>query len=1144
VITNRQPRTFQVTRSLADGRKGIFAIVGFPLLDERGEVASVGAIGIDVTRETQAEQALRENEERLRLVMESTGEGIYAVDLEGRCTLCNRAAARILGYDDPDDLLGRDIHTMVHHSHADGRPYPLAECRAHQAIASKASIYVDDEVFWRRDGRPIPVAFRSNPVERNGEVVGTAVSFSDISERKRAAEAQKDSEERYRNLIDNMEDGVFLVEDGALVFANRVLASRLGYSVEEMIGRPYPDFLMPDNRATSMNLYRRLVGGEALQSRYEVNLLHKDGRSGVSVLLILARIPRSAGTVAVLGTARDVSEYKRTEEALYESEEQFRALLDNSPQSLNLKDAKGRYLLVNPEWERQHAVSAQAALGRTSYQVFGEETGERLAGREREVIATGETQTFEATVQLPDGRYRTRLITKFPVRDQSGTITRIGTVGIDITERKRLEREILENEARFREFAESSSDWLWETDSESRVTFVSDRITHLLGVDPANIVGRKRQEFAAFGQDPILRKLRDTIQARRPIRDFCYEIQDNQGRRRWLSISGKPRHSATGEFLGYRGTGTDITEKTQALHREAQVRERFLAAIETVPVSVVLFDEEDRLVVANERYRVRLNVAAKLRPGISFEEILRAEVKAGAIVEAQEDEETWIRERMARHRNPTGSFEIQRSNGWFQLHEHRTTDGYTIVVVDDITDRKKAEQGLLAARDELEARVSERTRALEQEIIERQYAEHALQEANQDLEKRVDERTRHLSDEIAERKKLEAQFVQAQKMEAIGQLAGGIAHDFNNLLTVIQGNLSWLKDRMLPGDDKASQLMTMALEAARRAGDLTHRMLAFSRRQDLRPERIDLPHVLESITPLVTRALSESITFEVKLAADIWPLMADPHQLESAILNIAINARDAMPTGGTFTLRGENRLVDASRASRHNNVEPGKYVCLSMTDSGAGMPPEVLARVFDPFFTTKDVGKGSGLGLSMVFGFTRQSGGFVEIASKSGKGTTVDLYLPRCQHGAVSTSATATSAKTREVSTADLVVLVVEDDALVRGVTLEYLKMAGFKALQADEGQTAVKMMETTAPIDVVLSDIIMPGGMSGLELGEIVRKRWPETAVVFMSGYSYDEFSRRGINPDAIGLLRKPFTKHELLQKIADTVSARPATH
>lgn len=1250
-----------------------------------------GAPAIEAADCRQLAADLKVSEQRFRDLIQGSIQGIL-VHRDFKPLFANHACAERLGYDTPEEVVKLDslMKLLPPHEHKRAREFAGARLRG-RTVSSRYELQAlrkDGSLIWVEvcpnvvnwDGQPaiqvtmIDISARKRAEEDLRQAkAGLEAMIAErtrnltaaVAARKRAEESQRDSEEKYRNLVDNMEDGVFLVEDGILVFANRVLAGRLGYTIEEMIGRPFPDFLMPDSRPLSMDLYRRRVAGEAVQSRYEVDLLHKDGHSGVPVLLTLARIIASTGRVDVLGTARDVSERKRTEEALHESEERFRALLDNSPQALNLKDSEGRYLLVNAEWERQHAVSAQAALGRTSHEVFGEETGEGLAGPERDVIATGKTQTFEADIVLPDGRRRIRLITKFPVRDRSGAVTRIGTVGMDITERKmteealrdseekfravmdnspltvnlkyadgrflmvnrqferhhgrcqseavgktarqlfgeesatvieaadaevlatgktttfeveflagdgsrcthlatkfpirdsrgaitrlgtigmditerkRMEREILESEERFREFAESSSDWLWETDAESRVTFVSERITDLLDLDPRKIVGKRREEFAAPGQEQVWRDLDETIRARRPLRDFRYQILDKRSQRRWLSISGKPRHSAAGEFLGYRGTGSDITERILALHREAQVRERFLAAIETVPVSVALFDEEDRLVVANERYRVRLTVAGKPQPGASFEDLLRAEIKAGVILEAQDDTEGWLRERMARHRNPTGSFEVQRSHGWFQIREHRTGDGYTLVVVHDVTDQKMAEQALLNARDELEERVRERTQALQQQITERQYAEQALQEANQELEKRVEERTRHLRNEIAERKKLEAQFIQAQKMEAIGQLAGGIAHDFNNLLTVIQGNLSWLKDKIRTDDDKAPQLMAMALEAARRAGELTHRMLAFSRRQDLRPERVNLACVLESIAPLVARALSESVNLEVQTIDDLWPLVVDPHQLESAILNIAINSRDAMPNGGNFVLRAENRIVGPSQAARYDNIAPGEYACLSMSDTGTGMPPEILDRVFDPFFTTKEVGKGSGLGLSMVFGFVRQSGGFVEVASQPGKGTVVELYLPRCTEETTRAAAEIPTGRA-EVRTLGLTVLVVEDDPLVRGVAVEYLKMAGFKSIQADDGKAAISVMENTATVDLVLSDIIMPGGMSGLDLAEIVHRRWPETAVVLMSGYSYDEFSRRGLNPDAIDLLRKPFTKHELLRKIEESIASR----
>ena len=274
--------------------------------------------------------------------------------------------------------------------------------------------------------------------------------------------------------------------------------------------------------------------------------------------------------------------------------------------------------------------------------------------------------------------------------------------------------------------------------------------------------------------------------------------------------------------------------------------------------------------------------------------------------------------------------EVARKNGFYRVREHRTDDGFTLVIVHDISDRKAAELALLNARDELELRIQERTRALEQEIFERKYAQSELQKANEMLEVRVEERTRHLRKEIAERKRFEAQFLQAQKMEAVGQLAGGIAHDFNNLLTVVIANLGWLKD-FLNDDGKALRIADLALEGARRAGDLTQRMLAFSRRQELHPRTVVLGKVFGGMEPLITRALRESIDFTVDIEDGLWPLFVDPHQLESSLLNIAINARDAMPEGGTLTLLARNRTLEDTR-NRTSIQRSGKRVCRVVPD--------------------------------------------------------------------------------------------------------------------------------------------------------------------------------------------------------------------
>ena len=315
--------------------------------------------------------------------------------------------------------------------------------------------------------------------------------------------------------------------------------------------------------------------------------------------------------------------------------------------------------------------------------------------------------------------------------------------------------------------------------------------------------------------------------------------------------------------------------------------------------------------------------------------------------------------------------------------------------LDEIEEQRLA---LDKANEELELRVQERTRNLEQEVIERTQMEEELQRANTFLEKRVEERTNDLQAQIVERERMEGQFIQAQKMEAVGQLAGGVAHDFNNILTVLVGTLGGLK-RRIPKDPQSLAAIKLAEEAVGRASTMTRRMLIFSREADTRPEDIDLQDLMANIEPLVSKAMRESIEVEMNCAPDLWPVFADPVLLENAILNISLNAQDAMDDGGRYTVDIRNRALSAGDVEGVPGGRSGEFVELSMSDTGCGIPEPVLKRIFDPFFTTKPKGKGTGLGLSTVRTFARRSRGFVTVRSREGEGTTVSIFLPRLRRG-------------------------------------------------------------------------------------------------------------------------------------------------
>jgi PAS domain S-box-containing protein len=377
-----------------------------------------------------------------------------------------------------------------------------------------------------------------------------------------------------------------------------------------------------------------------------------------------------------------------------------------------------------------------------------------------------------------------------------------------------------------------------------------------------------------------------------------------------------------------------------------------------------------------------------------------------------------------------------------------------------------------------------------------------------------------------------ATLQQAQRMEAVGQLTGGVAHDFNNLLTVILGNLELLEPKLK--DEFCINLATEAREAAEMGARLTDRLLTFARRQRLETRRIDLNEFVLSLTELLRRTLGTNIDLSTSMAADLWSTEADPGQIENAVLNLAINARDAMPNGGRLVIETQNASLDAEAVEMIPGLAPGDYVILSVADTGVGMTPEVKARCFEPFFTTKGASKGSGLGLSTIYGFARQSGGNVTIYSEPGRGTTVNIYLPRASDAPTEEPRPASaSVKASDGET----ILVVEDDDRVRRLTCARLKDLGYSVEEAANGQAALAVLESKPGIDLVFSDQVMPGGLSGLDLAEAIRERYPKTRVVLTSGYSADLIGRERVDKLKLRVLRKPYQQADLARILREAL-------
>jgi len=626
-------------------------------------------------------------------------------------------------------------------------------------------------------------------------------------------------------------------------------------------------------------------------------------------------------------------------------------------------------------------------------------------------------------------------------------------------------------DSKFKDFAESASDWLWESDHEHRVTYVSPRFREITGLDPGEYVGRMREElFAPLAGPDVRKKHKDDLEAHRPFRNLFYEHIDGFGKRRWWRISGKPCYTADGKFAGYRGLGADSTTEYEAF----LARDRLASVVEATPDLVGTASYDGRILFLNPAGRRLLGLGADEDISqLRFDDVLsqgtlqrlRAEAIPSAIAKG-----VW-----------TGDMQLQTRGG-------REIPVSQVVLVQKESDGRVAYVSTVA-RD------------------------------------------------LSRQKSAEERMRVTQRMEALGHLTGGIAHDFNNLLAVIIGNAEILRDKT-DIDARNRGLADMILRAGERGADLTHRLLSFSRQQSLQPEIINVNDLIANFEPLVARTLGETITIRTVLAKDLWPTNVDQAELETCLLNLAVNARDAMPDGGTLTIETANVELDVEYISTHPDVAPGAYVVIAVSDTGTGIEPSVLGRVFDPFFTTKPPGHGTGLGLSMVFGFATQSGGHASVYSELGHGTTFKVYLPR----SLPADETAALPPKSEVPRGNGErILIAEDEPLVRSFLMEQLLSLGYTVDSVGSGPDALAFLEAHPDVQLLFTDVVMPGGISGPELGARARKRLPRLKLLYTTGYAqHASVDLASIDP-SIPVLSKPYRRAELARHVKSALAEGP---
>ena len=761
----------------------------------------------------------------------------------------------------------------------------------------------------------------------------------------------------------------------------------------------------------------------------------------------------------------------------------------------------------------------------------------------------------------------------------------------DITDRLRTETALHASEQLFRDFAESASDRFWETDAEHRFIrrYWNDRSEHAI---PENdFIGKTYWDIhGEAGKNLSVDGLKRLMMVQEPFRHCDIELFPVDERRRFRRISGKPYFDENGSFAGFRGVATNITEEIYYRDLSAQLGARLESVTENSPAAIFLKDLEERFQFVNRRFAEWYGVSQPEAVGKTSHDLFPKNMADSDV--AQEHEVIRTRKVIEREHEivfADGSRHLIIVTKFPVFDDKEDLVGVGTVNI-DITARKHAESALresearyrnLIEGSNLGIQIGTREKGrvyanracaelfgydspeefiavpMGGHIVEHDYERLAkfrqavfdgedipltyefegvrkdgsiipLQAYARRIVWEGEDAIQRTFIDLTERKHAEEQLRQAQKMEAVGQLTGGVAHDFNNLLTVVIGSLE-LIDRKLE-DPFLTKMAQNALAASKRGADLTQRLLAFSRKQSLSPKSVDLNQTVSGMIHLMRTTVGETVDMDVRTSGDIWHCRADPGQLENAILNLAINGRDAMPAGGRLTIETANISLGEGYAASHPGFTAGDYVAVSVSDTGTGISLDLLDRVFDPFFTTKDIGKGSGLGLSMVYGFIKQSGGDVEIESEEGRGTTVTLYLPR----SFETGEPAAPAPDEDVPAArGEKILLVEDQADVRAITVNILNDLGYDVTEASHGREALELLQHTQGFDLVLSDILLPGGMSGLDIAADAGRLRPNLPFLFISGYADDILTERNLADDDIRLLRKPFTKISLAQNL-----------
>lgn len=976
-----------------------------------------------------------------------------------------------------DEIIGRKCHELFHGSHrtADG-------CPMERLLRAGRKGIVEIEAQTLNATFLVSCIPLFNEAGEVTEAVHVAVDITDL---KKLQLALKESEEKYRSHFENVSDVILSLDrDLTIIDVSPSLEKMSGYKPQELVGKRFTDLaiLVPESETLALANIKRVFKGER-DVTAEYSFITKGGARRTGEIISSPLVSADGNITGINAIARDITERKAAEEALLESESKFRDLAEKSVAGVYLiQDNVFRY--VNSTMARVFGCAINEMIDKMTPEDVVLPPDWPIVKSALDKRLSGELDSLHYEFRTRTKDNRTRNVEVYSSRTTyRGRPAVIGTL-IDITDRKKAEEALLESEERYRSIVENAAEGIFQTTPEGRFLHTNISFARMMGYEsPEDVVRCLTNVGSQLYVNPSDRHLAlKTMNEEGIIRAFQTQFLRNDGTTIWVSLSGRPVRKSDGTVLYYEGTVVDITERKRSEEELRGAHQRLLDIIEFLPDATFVIDQ-NRTVVA-------WNKAIEEMTGVTKAEI------------------------------------IGKGNYCYAVPFYGERRPILIDCVISNPDEIRENYTAVARKGNV---------LYAETFVQRVYGgKGAFLSVNAsplfDKDGTVVGAIESIRD-ITEMNRLENQLRQSQKMEAIGTLAGGIAHDFINILSAITGYTTILQMNV---DDKnlRKQYLDQIVLAAEKAANLTKSLLAFSRKQTIELKPQTLQGILKGIEKLLRRLLTEDIEFNLLILDPDIVIMADATQIDQVLINLATNARDAMPQGGRLTVRAEKVVLDNDFVKDHGFGVPGNYAMISVTDTGCGMDQGTKEKIFEPFFTTKEVGRGTGLGLATVYGIVKQHNGYIVVSSEPNKGTDFKVYIPTETMEVTGTRHTLQDARGGQET-----ILVAEDNADLRTLLRAILEVKGYAVLEATDGADAVHQFKNYQDsIDLVVLDVVMPL-KNGKEVYDEIRTVRPSVKAVFMSGYTGDVVIDKGVDDGLVDFISKPLLPNDLLLKIRDVL-------